>query len=266
MSRPFKERAFSAVTRFGGTGLGRRASALVESLDRAFENDNSNHATNGERWLLSTLAPLSPAIVLDVGANRGTWSNVALDAFPSAVVHAFEPVPDTYERLIRQVRPTSRLITSNVALTSRDDGELEMWTGSHDTLASAVRNPMNRGDAVVVESLTGDTYCERTGIEHIDLLKVDTEGHDLDVLRGFSSMLSSGSVDVIQFEFTLFAIFARTWLGDFYEYLQPFGYSIGKLFPSWIAWNDYDAHDERFLRCNFVAVRMGSPAAAVLGC
>ena len=52
-----KHRTFTAITRFGGTRLGRRASVLVDSLHRAFQNDNSDHDTNGEAepvkgWLL----------------------------------------------------------------------------------------------------------------------------------------------------------------------------------------------------------------------
>lgn len=265
MRRSTKRQVYSAVTRFGGTHLGRRVALVVESLDRSFKNDNSDHRTNGESWLLSTLAPLHPVVVLDVGANHGTWSSVALATLPHATVHAFEPVPATYEHLGRRVGASSRLVIQNAALTAHDAGQLKMWTGRHDTLASAVLSPVNGGNEVVVESMTGDTYCATAGIEHIDLLKVDTEGHDLDVLHGFSSMLERGCVDVIQFEFTLFAVFARIWLRDFCDLLEPLGYSIGKLYPTWIAWKDYDAHDERFLRCNFVAVRSGSSAARMLG-
>lgn len=144
-------------------------------------------------------------------------------------------------------------------------GSLTMYRGSHDTLATAVENPLNSGASVEVEALTGDSYCRREGIDRIDLLKVDTEGHDLAVLQGFDGMLSTGRVDVVQFEFTLYAVYARTWLRDFYDMLTPYGYRIGKLYPTWVAWRDYDAHDERFLRCNFVAVRPTSPAAQAIG-
>ena len=113
--------------------------------------------------------------------------------------------------------------------------------------------------------MTGDSFCRRRGIDHIDLLKIDTEGHDLEVLRGFAQMLTSQAIDVVQFEFTLLAIHARVWLGDFYRELAPRGFAIGKLYPTWIEWKDYDPHDEVFLRCNYVAARPGTPQASALG-
>lgn len=262
-----RQRAFTTTTAFGGTAPGRRVAAVVESLHRAFENDNSDHTTNGEAWLLTRLAPLRPAAVLDVGANVGSWSIAAIGQFESATVHAFEPIQDTYQRLVANVGSASpsRFVANNVALSSTAKAEMPMWLGHESKVASAVhRGDVDSGEQVAVESLDGDEYCASHGIEHIDLLKIDTEGHDLEVLRGFQGMLRRGAVDVIQFEFTLFAVYARTWLGDFYSLLEPFGYSIGKLYPTWVDWRAYDAHDERFFRCNFVAVCEGSAARRVL--
>lgn len=263
-SARLRSRTFGAITAFGGTSVGRRVARAVEGLDRAFENDSSDHRSNGESWLLESLAPTRPAVVFDVGANVGTWAGEALRIFPVATVHSFEPIPATYQELVRAGHPPERWVTNNLALTESDVGALPMWEGSHSTLASAVHRPVGGGDETLVESISGDTYCDRAGIDCIDILKVDTEGHDLAVLNGFAGMIAAGKIDVLQFEFTLFAIYARTWLSDFYDLLGPAGYSIGKLYPSWVDWAEYDAHNERFLRCNFVAARR-SPASQSIG-
>ena len=47
-----------------------------------------------------------------------------------------------------------------------------------------------------------------SGFKNIDLLKVDVEGHEREVLEGFRVALESGAVDVVQFEFTLWAVIA----------------------------------------------------------
>ena len=60
---------------------------------------------------------------------------------------------------------------------------------------------------------------------------------------------------VVQFEFTLWATIARTWLADFYDVLAPLGYDVGKVYPSAVEWRSYQPQHELFVRANFVATR-----------
>lgn len=238
----------------------------MSGLDRSLNNDSTDPGHNGERWLLEQLAPLGPRTVLDVGAHRGEWTSMALDVLPDAEVHAFEPVPATYERLVAAVGASPRVVAVNAALTVPGRDEAVIWTrGGSDTMSSLVESDRAGLEPQTISCLSGDAYLSENGISHVDLLKVDVEGHDLDVLDGFSGALAGGSVEVVQFEFTLWAVHARRWLGDYYDLLGPLGYAIGKLHPRRVRWKDYQPEDERFLRCNFVAVRGGSTAAAVLG-
>ena len=84
-------------------------------------------------------------------------------------------------------------------------------------------------------------------------MKIDVEGADLDVLRGFAGALTAGRVRTVQFEFTLWAAIARVWLGEFYELLAPYGFEIGKIYPTRVDWRAYRPDHERFLRTNFLA-------------
>ena len=263
--RALKGTTYSTVTTFGGTRVGARVAAAVDSLDRAFQNDSADSGRNGEVWLLDQLVVIRPTVVFDVGANVGAWSAEALRRFDRATVHAFEPIPSTFERLAKHGDAGQRLVTNQLALSGTDGPELTMWEGSHSTVASAVRRSATESSEVTVSSVRGDTYCALAGVDRIDVLKVDVEGHDLAVLRGFSGMLEERRIDVVQFEFTLFAVFARVWLSDFHELLGEFGYSVGKLYPSWIDWSSYEASDERHFRCNFVAAASGTAAARAIG-
>jgi hypothetical protein len=69
---------------------------------------------------------------------------------------------------------------------------------------------------------TVDRFCKEKGLAAIDLLKIDTEGCELQVLKGASEMLSGGRVKVIQFEFGECNVFSRVFLRDFYEVLPGF--------------------------------------------
>jgi hypothetical protein len=44
-------------------------------------------------------------------------------------------------------------------------------------------------------------FCAERGIKKIDVLKIDTEGFDLEVLKGASTMLKLGAISFVYFEF-----------------------------------------------------------------
>ena len=102
---------------------------------------------------------------------------------------------------------------------------------------------------------TGDRYCEERGIETIDLLKIDVEGFEDRVLRGFSRMLGAGKVTAVQFEYGLANINTRFLLKDFHELLEGMGFVVGKVFPKYVDFRPYEiATDEDFKGPNFLAV------------
>jgi hypothetical protein len=72
---------------------------------------------------------------------------------------------------------------------------------------------------------TLDAFCAAGGVDAIDLLKIDTEGHDLSVLRGASGMLAGGRVGFILTEFNQLdgAIGSLNAIADF---LRGHGYSF----------------------------------------
>ena len=67
----------------------------------------------------------------------------------------------------------------------------------------------------------------QAGISAIDLLKIDTEGFDLNVLRGAKGALDRGAIKVIQFEFIPADIAMRVTMRDFFEILH--GYKLFRL-------------------------------------
>ncbi len=54
------------------------------------------------------------------------------------------------------------------------------------------------------------------------------------------------------------------WLADFYELLEPAGFTIGKIYPTRVDWRAYTPRDERFLRANFLAT-IDDAVVATLG-
>jgi hypothetical protein len=100
-----------------------------------------------------------------------------------------------------------------------------------------------------VQVIRGDEFCETNGIDIIHFLKVDAENADMEVLRGFTQMLQKGAVKCIQFEHQ-----GGRYLKDFYDFLQPLGYSIGKLYANYIDFREYNAEMEDLLGPNYIAL------------
>jgi hypothetical protein len=68
-------------------------------------------------------------------------------------------------------------------------------------------------------------------------------------------MLAGGAIDRIQFEFGYAAIYSKTFLKDFFEYLEPMGYTIYKIMPLGLKKIIYSPEEEKSSYANFVAVK-----------
>jgi len=239
----------------------RQIAGAAATYLRWHSNVDYEPAFNGELRVVRAMSRLDPAVVFDVGANVGDWTETALEAFPAAHVHCFEIVPATADALAERHRSSSRVTVNPVGLSEASGEVTVTYHPDASVLASvfdaspyiAADDPRTQHLNVAVT--TGDDYCSAHGIEHIDLLKIDTEGLDLRVIKGFSGMLQAGAVRVVQFEYGIASIYSKDLLRDFYEYLTPLGFAVGKVFPTYVDFRDYTPADENFLGPNCLAVR-----------
>jgi hypothetical protein len=109
--------------------------------------------------------------------------------------------------------------------------------------------------SIVGRTRRGDDYAREAGIERIDFLKIDVEGMEERVLRGFSGMFDRQAIDVVQFEYGRVNILNRFLLRDAYEFFTACGFVVGKIYPSYVDFRDYALGDEDFLGPNFLACR-----------
>jgi hypothetical protein len=92
------------------------------------------------------------------------------------------------------------------------------------------------------------------GLTKIDLLKIDVEGHEAEVLRGFQ-MLKSLAPKIIQFEYGPTFFPSRHTLQEVYNILGPIGYEIGRLYPRKVDFKAYAIPDENLRMGNYIAVK-----------
>lgn len=173
--------------------------------------------------------------VLDVGANVGQSALAYARAFPDARILCFEPVATAHAELVRATARESRIRCFDLAL-GESEGETRIHVGADSRISSIPnRRPGDRPLEVRMSTLAA--FCAAHDIARIDLLKVDTEGFDLAVLRGAEALLSSGAVRFIQVEAGparrsgYFVAF-----DEFTEYLRGFGYELYGVYgqtPHW---------------------------------
>jgi FkbM family methyltransferase len=267
------------VKRTGLQGLWRRAYYL-SLFAMNYGGASGSIETSGEKWVLANVvapacARVAAPVVFDVGANVGHYSLLALSLIRGARIYAFEPSPNTYETLRKEIERAgaqASILPEQVGF-SNAPGELKLYAYSIDgyeysNLASVVQRlptqeatiEVCREESVPVETI--DRFCAARSVRNIDLLKIDVEGHELAVLRGAEGMLNSGAVRFIQFEFGPANIYSRTYFYDFWEMLSG-KYALHRIVPRGIIpITEYREQNEVFLTSNFLAIRKdGAPRA-----
>lgn len=146
---------------------------------------------NAISWLddVHTLLPAdSPVTILDIGANQGQSAEFYHAAFPHARILSSEPDPEAFQALAEVVARIPKAQAFQLAFgESRGTASFNRFQSSQTNsfLTFDVRYRLEEASspiAVTVETL--DSFCGQLGIRQIDLLKIDTQGYDLKVLRG----------------------------------------------------------------------------------
>lgn len=223
-------------------------------------------ARNGEyRFLCSYIA--DGMVVFDVGAHIGDFTDYVLSLGRDVEVHCFEPVPSTFERLRQRFAhhpKRTQVFLNNVGLSDRPEtatmkiyGEYAGSNSLYERRSALATHPSFASFREQnVQLTTLDAYLTETTVDHIDMLKIDVEGHELKVLQGASAALSSGRIHGIQFEYGGCFMDSGATLEEAYELLSQHGYKIFRLLPyGKIRVRSFDSSLENYQYSNWVAMR-----------
>jgi FkbM family methyltransferase len=133
--------------------------------------------------------------------------------------------------------PSPNVHLYNVALGSAPGEGLLHTNAAVSGLASLTRRrldhigvQMDRRETVRIDTL--DSLRAGLGVDRIDLLKLDVEGHELDVLRGATETLRRRIIRLVQFEFGGCNLDTRTTLQDFFYFFGEVGFDLSLVQPS----------------------------------
>lgn len=209
---------------------------------------------HGETWLQTKLKD-KLNIIFDVGSNMGEWTFMARNIHPNAEIHTFEIIPETYRKFLRNIQIDDKIVPNGFGLSNVCGTLMMKYRPEFDVVSSFLQNlAMENAELRHGLTMTGDDYIRSRMIDHVDFLKIDTEGAEGLVLQGFKETLSQGKVSVIQFEYGYANILSRWLLLDAYEFLRPFGYHLGELHNGEIKFHEYALYHEVFNPPYYVAV------------
>jgi FkbM family methyltransferase len=214
----------------------------------------------GVRWEddVASLLDGRLSLALDVGANEGQTARELLARFPDLRIVSFEPHPVAAERLRTLARQEPRLEAASAAVGA-EAGETSLVLTSWSQWATVARPPRAGEETVTVPVVALDGFCGARGIGQVSLLKVDTEGHEMAVLRGAERLLAEQRIQAVVVECE-FHRHPEEPHGDFFEIhrlLDGCGYRFIASYTGGVAGDGWRWGDALYVLPSHMDVRRG---------
>lgn len=200
---------------------------------------------------------ISISNIVDIGGNIGAYSQELRSHFPDAKIVAFEPSTEAAEKFSHRFAddPKVTLIQSAVG---KMKGTATLYSDFESSGLASLTNRrldhfgINFANTQEVQVITLDEWFNRSEIIP-DFIKIDVEGHELDVLSGGEQVIST--TKLIQFEFGGCNIDTRTFFQDFYYFFKDAGFQLFRITPKGLdSIEKYSEEDEYFATTNYLAV------------
>lgn len=135
--------------------------------------------------------------IFDVGANAGQTSLRYSRLFPQAAIYAFEPGPSAFKELRQATIGKDHIHCFEVAVGAAPGGA-DFLESANSPMSRLSTNDASRALKVAVISI--DDVCAKRQLPVISYLKIDAEGHELEVLKGADRMLREGRISFVEAE------------------------------------------------------------------
>lgn len=185
------------------------------------------HSLN-QKWLRAAC----PRAILDIGANTGQFAVAAHAIFPEAAIYSFEPLPDCFAMLRKNMSHTEKFRAFNLGLGAAR-AELEFNRSSFApsssfrkmaTLHTRTYPWTAGGEKIRVQVEALDTVAENLELPEPILLKLDVQGFEDQVLLGGQRTVRRAAILIVETSFeTLYE--GQPLFGDIYRTLTEWGFA-----------------------------------------
>jgi len=153
----------------------------------------------GREYTGLPLPGYKPAVIIDIGANVGATALYFHGIFPGAMIYCFEASPTNAGFLKRNLAPIERARAFDYGLSDRDQ-QVQLHIGKTQFMQnSIVPNLETQARTETAQLRRASTEFQRLGINEISLLKLDTEGWEMPILRDMVEWLARTDLAYVEY-------------------------------------------------------------------
>jgi len=175
------------------------------------------------------------AVILDIGANIGSMTFRFAQRAPGGHVFAFEPTIYAFDKLMRNIALNPDLaqritpVQTFLSDQSRADHGILAYASWKVDGSASQKHPVHGGTIKAADSIpatTVDGYCRKHAVARVDLIKIDTDGHEFRILKGGLKTIER-NLPYLIFEIGLYVLKEhQITFEQYFEYLSAFGYKL----------------------------------------
>lgn len=173
-------------------------SLIIDLIDRNYHQKKINKLLINNKF----------DTVFDVGAHKGEFTINLIKNIKFSKIYMFEPQSEIFFKLKKKFFKSNKILLHNMALSNqRKKKKLKINIKTSTSTFSSynkqsywgkIKNFLLTGSnktsfikSEFVKTTTLDFFCKKNNIKNIDLLKIDTEGHELEILNGGKFILAN---------------------------------------------------------------------------
>jgi FkbM family methyltransferase len=243
-------------------------SLLIYIYTRIENEGNIDFLSNGEGKFLLALKSYFEKHVdsklelqfFDIGANTGEFTRLLRSHISeTANIHVFEPVESLCDFMEKQFNNDQFIHINAVGVSSKQGSQIFYSDKEGSALGSFLqRDEFSTGllfnQNTFVSTIRLDSYIDSKKIEHINFIKIDTEGHEYEVIESLGRYLDPLFIDFLQFEYGGTTLDAGRSLRKYFECFEKAGFVVAKIMQNGLLVRPYESWMDDFRYANFVAI------------
>ena len=189
-----------------------------------------------QKWVIddSLLPHKNDFCAIDIGANIGAICLPLASRHASARIIAVEPTDHAFKRLLRNIelnpdlQPRIKAVQAFMGDGSQPTAEMIAYPSWRLDNAAGARHEVHLGQVheVTCPTLSIDGLAQQEGFDHLDFIKIDTDGHELAILKGGRQTIERWRPTIV-FEFCFYECERRGGsFNDFTAFFHALNYDI----------------------------------------